>query len=84
MIIEFGVLFYEEVDGKDILSKGYIQADSCTEAVTKIEKYFGADAICKLYVEPVSCDSLVIIQEKDYKYGDSFELTNDPMVNKGF
>ena len=54
------VLWYDEVDGKEVEHGFFLEANNYSKAMEKLKKYFGETEMIKISVEAFSSDTILI------------------------
>lgn len=62
-IYKYVVIFYDDMEEKDMVNKGYVIAENYKEAMEKVTKYYGDDSIDKVFLSAITYGSLIEIEE---------------------
>lgn len=71
----------KEYGGQAQVDRGYVEGESIVEAVNKIAKYYGSETIEKLFLEPITNDSILIVEEDVHNFNTNWE---GPAKNVGY
>ena len=81
---KYSVEYYDDIDGKTSVSRGYTVAESYAKAMENIVKYFGENNMGVVILIPMTDDSVIEIENKYSKDTSVFEEWGGPMLNEGF
>lgn len=70
---KYTVEFWDDYDKKMQIHGGYVMGANFKDAMENIEKYYGDDAINKIYLEPECEDHVIILQDDMEKFDTEWE-----------
>ena len=83
-IFRYDVEYYEECDRETYINRGYTMAETFAEAMEKVVKHFGEDAIGAVILTPVAADNVIELKEDNIADANLHTFWKGPMLNEGF
>lgn len=83
-IFRYDVEYYEEYDKETYINRGYTMGETFAEAMEKVVKHFGENALGAVILTPISNDSVIELKEDNIADASLHTPWKGPMLNEGF
>ena len=84
IIFRYDVEYYSEYDKETFVNRGYTMAETFAEAMEKVTKHFGEEAIGAVILTPVAADSVIELKEDNIADANLHTFWKGSMLNEGF